>query len=247
MPVDLIIERTDAREWTDEQLQALFSEGFPEFIVADRLAKQYIGRVREWFPELNLMLVDDRGWPVAGGWGIPIRWDGRPETLPTGYTDATIRAVEGREQGVEPDTLVICAAVVAGAQKGRGLAGETLKALRGLAQEAGWQRVVAPVRPTLKERYPLASIEAFMRWTREDGTALDPWIRTHQRLGARIIAAAPESQTMTGTVAEWEQWTGMVFPESGQYVIPQGLSLLRIDRSTDEGSYTEPNIWMQHL
>ncbi len=142
---------------------------------------------------------------------------------------------------------MICAAVVAGAQKGRGLAGETLKALRGLAQEAGWQRVVAPVRPTLKERYPLASIEAFMRWTREDGTALDPWIRTHQRLGARIIAAAPESQTMTGTVAEWEQWTGMVFPESGQYVIPQGLSLLRIDRSTDEGSYTEPNIWMQHL
>jgi len=107
--------------------------------------------------------------------------------------------------------------------------------------------MIAPVRPVLKSRYPLTSMADFARWTRADGEHLDPWIRTHQRLGARIIAAAPESQTMTGTVAEWEQWTGMVFPESGQYVIPQGLSLLRIDRSTDEGSYTEPNIWMQHL
>jgi hypothetical protein len=56
--------------------------------------------------------------------------------------------------------------------------------------------------------------------------ALDPWIRTHQRLGAEILSAAPASQTMTGTVAEWERWTGMAFPESGDYAIPGGLSLL---------------------
>ncbi|WP_034088904.1 hypothetical protein [Streptacidiphilus albus] len=243
----LIVEQTDAREWSDEQLQELFSEGFPEFITADRLVKQYIGRIREWFTDLNLMLVDEHGVPVASGWGIPIRWDGRIETLPTGYTDAIIRAVEGREQGIEPDTLVICGAIVTPARKGQGLAGETLNALRGLAVDAGWQRVIAPVRPTLKAQYPLASIEAYMGWTRQDGSALDPWIRTHRRLGARILAAAPASQTMTGTVSEWEQWTGMVFPESSDYVIPQGLNLLHIDRSTDQGIYVEPNIWMQHI
>ncbi|GGN64568.1 hypothetical protein GCM10011579_034110 [Streptomyces albiflavescens] len=86
-----------------------------------------------------------------------------------------------------------------------------------------------------------------MRWTREDGRALDPWVRTHRRLGARTLAAAPESQTMTGTIAEWERWTGMVFPETGGYVIPEGLSLLRIDHSADQGTYVEPNIWMQHI
>ncbi|MEU8756850.1 hypothetical protein AB0C88_40870 [Streptomyces chartreusis] len=241
------VERKDARTWPDEQMQELFSEGFPEFITADRLAKQYIGRIREWFADLNLMLVDDHGMPVATGWGIPIRWDGRTETLPTGYTKATIRAVEGRERGVEPDTLVICGAIVTPSLKGRGLAGQTLKALRQLAEDAGWPRVIAPVRPTLKARYPLTSIEAFMRWTREDGMALDPWIRTHQRLGARILAAAPESQTMTGTIAEWERWTGMVFPETADYVIPEGLSLLQLDRSADQGTYVEPNIWMQHI
>lgn len=228
-------------------MQELFSEGFPQFITADRLAKQYIGRIREWFADLNLMLVDDHGMPVATGWGIPIRWDGRTETLPTGYTQATIRAVEGRERGVDADTLVICGAIVTPSLKGRGLAGETLKALRQLAEDAGWPRVIAPVRPTLKARYPLTSVETFMRWTREDGMALDPWIRTHQRLGAGILAAAPESQTMTGTIAEWEKWTGMVFPETGDYVIPEGLSLLRLDRSADQGTYVEPNIWMQHI
>lgn len=228
-------------------MRELFSEGFPEFITADRLAKRYIGRAREWFPDLDLTLVDERGVPVAAGWGIPIRWDGRTETLPTGYTDAMVRAVEGREQGVAPDTLVICGAIVTPSLKGRGLAGETLKALRRLAEDAGWPRAIAPVRPTLKARYPLTPIETFMRWTRADGTALDPWIRTHQRLGARVLAAAPESQTMHGTIAEWERWTGMVFPESGDYVIPEGLSLLGLDRSTDQGTYVEPNVWMQHL
>ena len=77
--------------------------------------------------------------------------------------------------------------------------------------------------------------------------ALDPWIRTHQRLGARVLAAAPESQTMTGTIAEWERWTVMVFPETGGYFIPEGLSLLQLDRSADLGTYVEPNVWMQHV
>jgi hypothetical protein len=35
------VERTDAREWSDEQMEDLFSDGFPPFITADRLAKQY--------------------------------------------------------------------------------------------------------------------------------------------------------------------------------------------------------------
>ncbi|MGA5877365.1 hypothetical protein ACPC3D_16345 [Streptomyces cellulosae] len=51
---------------------------------------------------------------------------------------------------------------------------------------------------------------------------------------------------MTGTVADWERWTGLVLPESGDYVIPEGLTLLHIDRESDEGVYREPNVWMRH-
>ena len=102
------------------------------------------------------------------------------------------------------------------------------------------------MRPTLKPQYPLTPIEEFARWTRPDGAPLDPWLRTHWRLGGRIVATAPRSQTMTGTVEEWQAWTGMPFPSTGEYVIPRGLSTLHIDRTSDSGTYTEPNVWVQH-
>jgi len=38
----------------------------------------------------------------------------------------------------------------------------------------------------------------------------------------------------------------MVFPESGDYVFPEGLAPVHIDRAADRGSYWEPNVWMVH-
>jgi Acetyltransferase (GNAT) family len=242
----LAVERSDARSWRDDQLEPLFGGAFPAFITADQVAKKYIGRVREWFPDLNIILIDEDDVPVATGWGVPIQWNGDISDLPAGYTDTTRRAVEGRERAEEPDTLVICGGIVSPARTGQGLAGELITALRDLAPAAGWKRVIAPVRPTLKPQYPLTPIETFARWTRPDGAPLDPWLRTHWRLGGRIIATAPRSQTMTGTVEDWQTWTGMPFPSTGEYVIPHGLSTLHIDRETDFGAYTEPNVWVQH-
>jgi hypothetical protein len=71
-------------------------------------------------------------------------------------------------------------------------------------------------------------------------------LMAHWRLGARIIGTAARSQIMTGSVAEWEGWTGMLFPASGDYVIPDGLAPLRIDRGADQGTYVEPGVWVQH-
>jgi len=51
---------------------------------------------------------------------------------------------------------------------------------------------------------------------------------------------------MTGTADDWQAWTGMLFPATGEYVIPDGLSTLHIDRETGTGIYREPNVWMQH-
>lgn len=132
--------RSDAPTWPDEQLAKLFGEGFPPFITADRLVKQYIGRVREYFAGLDLMPLDADGVPVAAGWAVPLRWNGR--------ADALVRAVEGHEQGLEPDTLVICGAIVTPSLKGQGVAGRMLTALREAGQDAGPARAIAPVRPT---------------------------------------------------------------------------------------------------
>ncbi|MGB7807014.1 MAG: hypothetical protein WBM72_15585 [Actinomycetota bacterium] len=51
---------------------------------------------------------------------------------------------------------------------------------------------------------------------------------------------------VTGTVAEWEEWTQMALPESGVYVVSGALVPIEIDRERDEGVYVEPNVWMVH-
>jgi len=242
----LVVERMLDRPRPDEQMARLFGDGWPEFITADQEVKRYLGRVRELFGDLELVLLDSDDRIVAAGWSVPLRWNGDPVQLPGGYTDSLARAVDGYRRDVQPDTLVIAAAQVHPELRGRGIAAELLTALAGPADGRGWTRVIAPVRPTLKARYPLTPIDRFASWTRPDGAPLDPWLRTHWRMGARIIATAPRSQTMTGTVAEWERWCGMVFPDSGDYVIPDGLALLRIDRDADQGTYVEPNVWVQH-
>ena len=38
----------------------------------------------------------------------------------------------------------------------------------------------------------------------------------------------------------------MAFPESGDYVFPEGLTTVHIDKESDLGSYWEPNVRMVH-
>jgi hypothetical protein len=244
---ELEIVTTAERPDLDEQARAAFRPGWPEFIFHDRIVSEHLGRVERYFPHYDVLLLDG-GAVVAGGWGVPIGWDGTTGDLPDdGYDGALVRAVTGHENSVPVDTLCIMAAGVRADRQRSGLAGKTLTVLRDRATGAGLRRVIAPVRPTLKSRYPLTPMENFARWRRHDGLHLDPWIRTHQRLGASILTPAPRSMTITGTVADWERWADMAFPETGQYVVPEALDLILIDREQDRGIYYEPNLWVRHL
>jgi hypothetical protein len=60
------------------------------------------------------------------------------------------------------------------------------------------------------------------------------------------VKPEPRSLQITGTTTEWESWTGMAFPGSGDYWFPGGLATVHIDREQDRGSYWEPNVWMRH-
>ena len=52
--------------------------------------------------------------------------------------------------------------------------------------------------------------------------------------------------TIRGSVADWETWTGMAFPDSGEYVIGQGTGPVSIDLDRDEGIYYDQNVWVVH-
>lgn len=229
----------------DDEARAAFREVWPEFIFHDPVGSSHIGRVEKYFPRFDIRLLSD-GAVVAGGWGVPLAWSGMVEELPEGYDGALVRSVEGFEKGVRANTLCVMAAAVAASRQRGGYAGQVLSALRARALDAGLSRVIAPVRPALKSRYPLTPMARFASWRREDGQHIDPWIRTHERLGASILGPAPRSMVITSTVAEWASWTDMVFPETGSYVVPDALDLVSISVEGDRGTYEETNLWMRH-
>jgi hypothetical protein len=239
-----VVTSSDRPDLEDEA-RAGFRVKWPEFIFHDPTSRVYIDRVEKYFPSYDVLLLDEDR-VIAGGWGVPMQWDGSPENLPGGYDGALARSVEGHEADLAPTTLCLMAVAVVNNETRRGLAGMALSALRTRAADAGLDHVLAPVRPSLKSRYPLTDMEIFAAWSREDGLSIDPWIRTHQRLGATILGPARRSMVITGSVGEWESWTEMVFPQTGHYVVPDALGLVDIDREADQGTYVEDNLWMQH-
>jgi hypothetical protein len=104
--------------------------------------------------------------------------------------------------------------------------------------------LVAPVRPSWKDRYPLVRIEDYAYWRDRSGLPFDPWMRVHARLGGRILRPEPESLRITAPITDWEAWTGMTFPEDGDYVFPGALAPLHVANAM--GCYWEPNVWMIH-
>ncbi|GAB3067255.1 hypothetical protein [Micromonospora schwarzwaldensis] len=235
------IDRPDLHD----SAEAVFREDWPEFIFHDDVPTNYMVRVGKYFPRYDVMALDE-GRVVAGGWGVPMAWNGTPDDLPAGYDDTLIRAVQGREAGVVPTCLSFMAVAVGSSLARRGVAGEVLAELTRRALDDGLAHVVAPLRPTWKARYPLVSMAEYASWTRPDGLSIDPWIRTHQRMGARVVRPAHESMVVEGSVAEWESWADMPFPVSGDYVVPGALNLVLIDREHDRGVYVEENLWVQH-
>ena len=93
---------------------------------------------------------------------------------------------------------------------------------------------------------PLVPIEEYAAWRRADGLPYDAWIRLHVRLGARVARPAPESMTITGTVAQWEHWTGLTFGGSGPRVVPFATNPVVVDREADRVVYHDANVWVVH-
>ena len=119
-----------------------------------------------------------------------------------------------------------------------------LATMAAMARREGLAPLVAPVRPSWKDRFPLTPIEDYARWKRHDGLPYDPWIRVHIRLGARILRPEPRSMEFTAAVSDWVEWTGMPMPHDGRHLFAGGLAPLTVDDGV--GRYWEPNVWILH-
>ena len=219
---------------------------WPEFLYHEPVLERLLGLVMSEDPKFQFYAWDDeRQEVVAVGMAVPAAWDGDAASLPDGGLDAVVEA-RFAEGAPEPNVLCALQILIAPECRGAGLSSHMIRRMAEIGRDHGLDTLIAPVRPTLKDRYPLTPMERYVRWRRPDGTHFDPWLRTHERLGAEIVKVAPHSSTISGTLGEWEEWAEMAFPDTGAYVVPGALVPVEIDRERDEGLYVEPNVWMVH-
>ena len=236
-------ERPDLWERAYDQIVGVW----PAYNEQGDVLGEHWSRLDQDFAECQLVLYDEEAdVALAHAHSIPYSWDGTAEGLLGGIDDVMASAVRLFDEGGEPNTLSALAIEIPPRHQGGGLARTMIAGLRDIGAGLGFGNLIAPLRPTWKERYPLTPIERYAAWTREDGLPFDPWIRLHVRLGAEIVKPVPRSLHITGTVAEWEQWVELQLPESGTYVFPQGLAPLEVDRESDRCEYWEPNVWVRH-
>jgi GNAT superfamily N-acetyltransferase len=235
-----LVRYADRPDLRARRYEELTQPAFPEFMFHNEPGGRYWPRLYEEHPDFQLALVagDDL---VAELHSVPIAWDGSDEDLPSGWDDAFERAFES---GREPNALSAVVIAVSPSRRGGGIAGRMIEGMREAARSHGLAPLVAPVRPTLKARYPLIPIEQFVEWRRPDGAHLDPWIRTHERVGGTILRPAPESMVIEAAVSDWEEWTGLALPGDGSFVIDGMLAPLEVRAGI--GRHAEPNVWLRH-
>jgi hypothetical protein len=222
--------------------ETMFRDVWPEYNHHGDVSGRYFGALIPRHAHLQFLVWDAAAErAVARGRTIPFAWDGTLADLPAGVDALGLRALE--ETGA-PTALSALAAEVATDRQGEGISGVVIAAMAEAARNAGFASLLAPVRPSWKDRCPLTPIEDYATWVREDGLPFDPWMRVHARLGATTLRPEPESMQISGSAAEWERWTGVAFPTDGEFVFPGGLAPLSVQDGV--GRYWEPNVWMLH-
>ncbi|MGZ9223251.1 MAG: hypothetical protein ACXW4Q_14175, partial [Anaerolineales bacterium] len=221
---------------------------WPEFMLHDPIANENWHELFDRFIDYQFALFDRQSNRMAAmANSLPFHWDQPLEELPEGGWDwVFVKAIEDHKKGVAPNIQSAIQIAIHPDYRSLGLSSRMVQAMRAIGQSKGFNNLVAPVRPSQKSQYPLIRIDDYIKWTNDEGFPFDAWLRVHVRAGAKIIKPCHEAMTIRGTRAEWEEWTGMQFPQNDWYFIPGALNPMKMDIEKDEGIYVEPNVWLVH-
>lgn len=230
------------------QADRITSKLWPEFMLHDEIGNRHWADLYERFGRYQFALEDkENGKLLASANSIPLHYDGDLYDLPEqGWDWAIGKGVKDAIEGKAPNLLCAIQIAVDTDYQDMGLSPLLLDIMRGLTDDLKFPVLIAPVRPMLKSKYPLTSIDDYIEWTTDKDEQFDPWLRVHERAGATMIGPCHEAMRIEGSIKEWESWTDTIFPKSGQYVIPKALVPIEIDLENDRGVYLEPNVWMAH-
>ncbi|WP_456276463.1 GNAT family N-acetyltransferase [Bacillus sp. AK128] len=229
------------------EISILHGLGWSKFMLQDEVANQYFGYLPKVFPHLQFVLLDQDEKAIACGNAVSFHWDGTVKDLPSGWDDVLKRSVEESKKGIRANTVSAIAIVVNPLYRGKSISELMVRRMKEIVKEHDYQYMLAPVRPSLKHKYPLIPMEQYAYWVTNEGQAFDPWIRIHLRTNANILSIANESMIIKGKISQWEQWIGLSLPVTGKYIVPEALVPISVNRERDCGEYIEPNVWIQHI
>ncbi|TWE10287.1 N-acetyltransferase [Rudaeicoccus suwonensis] len=219
---------------------------WPTFMQQDRVGRDAFGQLPAVFPEWQQLLLDDDRI-VGRVNAIPFSWVGTDDDLPDdGWAGVIQRGFAARREGVPPTAISLLEARLVPALLGAGHARTMLEEMGSRVIAAGMRDLFGPVRPTGKHREPHRAMDDYARATRADGLPVDPWLRSHVRMGGRIVKVAPTSMAIAGSLSEWRDWTGLAFDASGPTVVPFACNPIHVDLEQDHAVYVEPNVWVHH-
>jgi len=183
---------------------------WPEFMMHDQVANRFWYRFNTKFPDFQFALVDNvTGKWLAVGNSAPVSWSKPFEELPDKGWDWALES--SMAEGFEANVLCALAIQILPHQRGKGLSPLMVRIMKEVGSQNGFDQLIAPVRTYKKSDYPLLPMVEYLTWTRNDGESFDPWIRVHERLGAKIVKVCPEAMLIQGSVQQWEEWTKMSF------------------------------------
>ena len=140
------------------QVRGLTLEAWAEFLQHDAVCNRYWRSLYSTFARFQVLLCDPADTVIAVGHTMPLVWDGTQADLPSGIDGVLERGVRDAEHSRTPMTLSALAAMVAPNHQRQGLSAAILQAMRSTAAANGLTALIAPVRPTLKHRYPSSAI-----------------------------------------------------------------------------------------
>lgn len=231
-----------------QRCEPLMVAAWPLFMLNDPVGNRLWGKLYDFFPEYQFMLVErETEALIASGNSLPFHFDSPLSELPdTGWDWVMEKGFSDHRTGLAPNLMSALAIAIDPGHRGKGLAQHMVAFMTEIGRSKRFSTLVAPVRPNLKSSYPLAPIGQYVTWTDGNGLPFDPWLRVHARLGAELLSICHHAMRIPGTVAQWERWAGMRFPESGRYTVPGALVPIMVDRERDLAEYVEPNVWMAH-
>lgn len=224
------------------RISELEDETFPTFLNEEPIWQNNQADIMHTFANYHYLVLDEAGNVVGANINVPLAWSGDPHDLPS-YNELLELCLAQHKAGLKPTALVGILGAVAPEYQGKGLAKLLMKTNTQTQRKYGFSYYLSPIRPAIKQLYPNYSLETFLSWRMSEGDLIDSWLNFFRKAGATELGIARDAITMEAPLEQWEQWTGITFPATGQFIIPGGHQMLNVDVSRNTGTYSEDHLW----